>query len=221
MSRTTSSCYVGQTWLIGWNWTLGDNIISSRGDRAPRQIVSTNPGCRHGVSDAKTHMLVRLYIYNLKATPLALKQVVSCISIHKPNLKAKHAKELCMLDSAKSPEIRISFELWNNFPNINIFNQYHETLPMKQNVLLDLPVLSFTLKSFQKNIWVFNSSFTSKVIAMLILPNLKTLFIIVEAPFKTKLNIDLCVAWWCSDGSMNSQEYKSFDIYDLNNITTE
>ena len=36
------------------------------------------------------------------------------------------------------------------------------------------------------------------------------------------LNFDICVIWWCSDGSINSQEYKGFwnlwshyqDIYD-------
>ena len=42
---------------------------------------------------------------------------------------------------------------------------------------------------------------------------LKTLFNIVEAPFKKNLNFDVCVVWWCSDGPLNSQEYKSFDIY--------
>ena len=42
---------------------------------------------------------------------------------------------------------------------------------------------------------------------------LKTLFNIVEASFKKLLNIDVCVVWWCSDGPINSQEYKSFDIY--------
>ena len=37
---------------------------------------------------------------------------------------------------------------------------------------------------------------------------------IVEARFKKKLNFDVivCVVWWCSDGSINRQEYKSFDI---------
>ena len=38
---------------------------------------------------------------------------------------------------------------------------------------------------------------------------LKTLFNIVEAPFKKVLNFDICVVWWCSDGPINSQEYKS------------
>ena len=42
--------------------------------------------------------------------------------------------------------------------------------------------------------------------------NLKTLFNIVEAPLKKKLNFDVCVVWWCSDGPINSQEY-SFEIY--------
>ena len=42
---------------------------------------------------------------------------------------------------------------------------------------------------------------------------LKTLFNIVEAPFKKLLNFDVCVVWWCSDGPLNSQEYKSFEIY--------
>ena len=42
---------------------------------------------------------------------------------------------------------------------------------------------------------------------------LKTLFNIVEAPFKKKLNFDVCVVWWRSDGPINSQEYNSFDIY--------
>ena len=45
------------------------------------------------------------------------------------------------------------------------------------------------------------------------LPLLKTLFNIVEAPFKKLLNFDVCVVWWCSDGPLNSQEYKSFEIY--------
>ena len=43
---------------------------------------------------------------------------------------------------------------------------------------------------------------------------LKTLFNIVEAPLKKLLNFDVCVVWWwCSDGPINSQEYKSFEIY--------
>ena len=44
---------------------------------------------------------------------------------------------------------------------------------------------------------------------------LKTLFNIVEAPLLLFFNIyfDVCVAWWCSDGPVNSQEYKSFEIY--------
>ena len=50
---------------------------------------------------------------------------------------------------------------------------------------------------------------------------LKSLFNIVEAPFEKLWNFDVCVVWWCSDGPVNSQEYKSFklcghhqDIYD-------
>ena len=42
---------------------------------------------------------------------------------------------------------------------------------------------------------------------------LKTLFSIVEARLKKKLNFDVCVAWWCSDGPINCQKYKSFEIY--------
>ena len=42
---------------------------------------------------------------------------------------------------------------------------------------------------------------------------LETLFNIVEAPFKELLNFNVCVVWWCSDGSINSQGYKSFEIY--------
>ena len=42
---------------------------------------------------------------------------------------------------------------------------------------------------------------------------LKTLFNIVEAPFKKLLNFDVGVVWWCSDGPINSQEYNSFEIY--------
>ena len=42
---------------------------------------------------------------------------------------------------------------------------------------------------------------------------LKTLFNIVEGPFKKLLNFDVCVVWWSSDGPLNSQEYKSFGIY--------
>ena len=42
---------------------------------------------------------------------------------------------------------------------------------------------------------------------------LKTLFNIVEAPFEKLLNFDVCVVWWCSDESRNSQEYRSFEIY--------
>ena len=41
----------------------------------------------------------------------------------------------------------------------------------------------------------------------------KALFNIVEAPFKKLLNSDVCVVWWCSNGPVNSQEYKSFDFY--------
>ena len=42
---------------------------------------------------------------------------------------------------------------------------------------------------------------------------LKTLFNIVEARFKTLLNFDVCVVWWCSDGYVNSQDYKSSEMY--------
>ena len=42
---------------------------------------------------------------------------------------------------------------------------------------------------------------------------LKTLFNIVEAPLKKLLNFDVCVVWWCSSGPINSQEYKSLEIY--------
>ena len=27
------------------------------------------------------------------------------------------------------------------------------------------------------------------------------------------LNFDVCVVWWCSDGPINSQEYKRFEMY--------
>ena len=40
------------------------------------------------------------------------------------------------------------------------------------------------------------------------------MFNIVEAPLKKKLlNFDVCVVWRCSDGQINNQEYKSFEIY--------
>ena len=42
---------------------------------------------------------------------------------------------------------------------------------------------------------------------------LKTLFKIVEASLKKKLNFDVCVVWWCSDGPINNQKYKNFEIY--------
>ena len=42
---------------------------------------------------------------------------------------------------------------------------------------------------------------------------LKTLFNIVEVPFNKLLNFDVCVVWWCSDGPLNSQEYKSSEIH--------
>ena len=44
---------------------------------------------------------------------------------------------------------------------------------------------------------------------------LNTLFNIVEAPFKELSNFDVCVVWWCWDGPENSQEYKSFEIYEV------
>ena len=44
---------------------------------------------------------------------------------------------------------------------------------------------------------------------------LKTLFNIVELHLKKLLNFDVCVVWWCSDGPINSQEYKSFEIYEV------
>ena len=52
-----------------------------------------------------------------------------------------------------------------------------------------------------------------KVKGKTILKELKTLFNIVEAPFKNLLNFDVCVVRWCSDGPINSQECKSFEIY--------
>ena len=42
---------------------------------------------------------------------------------------------------------------------------------------------------------------------------LKTVWNIVEAPFKKLLNFDVCVVWWCSDGPINRQEYKSLETY--------
>ena len=48
---------------------------------------------------------------------------------------------------------------------------------------------------------------------MNVILEIKTLFNIVEAPLKKMLNFDVCVAWWCSDGPLNSQEYKSLEIY--------
>ena len=44
---------------------------------------------------------------------------------------------------------------------------------------------------------------------------LKTLFNIVEARFMKLLNFDARVEKWCSDGSIISQEYSNFDIYDV------
>ena len=41
----------------------------------------------------------------------------------------------------------------------------------------------------------------------------KILFNIVEAPLKKLLIFDVCVVWWCSDGPINSQEYKRFETY--------
>ena len=39
-------------------------------------------------------------------------------------------------------------------------------------------------------------------------------FNIVEAPFNFCCwTFDVCVVWWCADGPINSQEYKSFAIY--------
>ena len=44
--------------------------------------------------------------------------------------------------------------------------------------------------------------------------HLQTLFNIVEDPLNIYiLNFDVCVVWWCSDGPINSLEYKSFEIY--------
>ena len=47
----------------------------------------------------------------------------------------------------------------------------------------------------------------------MITTKLKTLFNIVEASLKKLWNFNVCVVWWCSDGPLNSQEYKSFEIY--------
>ena len=41
---------------------------------------------------------------------------------------------------------------------------------------------------------------------------LKTLFNIEEDQLKKFLNFDVCVVLWCTDGSINSQECKRFDI---------
>ena len=69
---------------------------------------------------------------------------------------------------------------------------------------------------------------TSKRVYTLFIITLKTLFNIVEAPFIFFFYFEVCVVWWCSDGPINSQEYKSFDIYAVSinrypwlNITTE
>ena len=37
----------------------------------------------------------------------------------------------------------------------------------------------------------------------------------VEMDQKKLLNFDVCVVWWCWDGPINSQEYKSFEIYEV------
>ena len=31
----------------------------------------------------------------------------------------------------------------------------------------------------------------------------------MEAPFKTEMKFDICLVWWCSNGPLNSKEYKS------------
>ena len=50
--------------------------------------------------------------------------------------------------------------------------------------------------------------------ALYLLWPLNTLFNIVEAPLKKIVELwSLCCIWWCSDGPLNSQEYKSFEIY--------
>ena len=77
------------------------------------------------------------------------------------------------------------------------------------------------------NIWIadgqaFHLQNTHKSIEILFSKTLNTLFNIVEAPFKKKLNFDVCVVWWCSDGPLNSQWIQKFwhlcglyqDIYD-------
>ena len=42
---------------------------------------------------------------------------------------------------------------------------------------------------------------------------LETLFNIAEAPCNFFWNFVVCVVWWCSDGPINGQEYKSFEMY--------
>ena len=42
---------------------------------------------------------------------------------------------------------------------------------------------------------------------------LKIFFIIVEVQFKKVVELDVCAVSWCPQGSINSQEYKSFEIH--------
>ena len=46
-----------------------------------------------------------------------------------------------------------------------------------------------------------------------LITSLKTLFNIVEAPFNFFFLLWCLCCLWCSDGPINSQEYKSFEIY--------
>ena len=69
----------------------------------------------------------------------------------------------------------------------------------------------FIINTFHKFLQIIFSMFQihecqeSSLIHRAIAPSFfKTLFNIVEAPFKTILNFDVCVVWWCSDGPINS-----------------
>ena len=84
--------------------------------------------------------------------------------------------------------------------------QHHASIPLTEIMFAincNFQVFIFDRNSFQLQTYTICSC----------LCELKTLFNIVEAPLKKLLNFDVRVVWWCSVEPLNSQEYKSFEIY--------
>ena len=94
-----------------------------------------------------------------------------------------------------------------------LFSLYFSSFNRQYLKLVIMDISVFASKLFIYTLCFYSTSIRSYTRHEPKVRMLKTLFNIVEAPFKLFLNFDVCVVWWCSDEQINSQEYSSFEIY--------